>query len=112
MKNIGMLIRPITKTFFKQSNPEQPSTKIKFNIATWYIYDNSLICVTTCDPAKQRIYKIQGQLYLNIFPGFLYLLHPLADFSANIHQAIKMIFTHIRNIWCSGDWNVTEYIIK
>ncbi|GBB99449.1 hypothetical protein RclHR1_35220001 [Rhizophagus clarus] len=112
MKNIGMLIRPITKIFFKQSNPEQPPTKIKFNIATWFIYNNSLTCVATCDPAKQRIYKIQGQLYLNIFSGFLHLLCPLADFSANIYQAIKIIFTHIWIIWCSGDWNVTEYIIK
>ncbi|GBC08664.1 hypothetical protein RclHR1_00830015 [Rhizophagus clarus] len=112
MKNISMLIRPITKTFFKQSNSEQPLTKTEFNIAKWFIYDNSLTCVATCDPAKQRIYKIQGQLYLNIFPGFLHQLRPLADFSANIHQAIKIIFTHIWDVWCSGDWNVTEYIIK
>ncbi|GBC06397.1 hypothetical protein RclHR1_06800001 [Rhizophagus clarus] len=112
MKNISMLIRPITKTFFKQSNSEHPPTKTEFNIAKWFIYDNSSTCVATCDPVKQRIYKIQGQLYLNIFPGFLHQLRPLTDFSANIHQAVKIIFTHIRDVWCSGDWNVTEYIIK
>ncbi|GBB93907.1 hypothetical protein RclHR1_22500004 [Rhizophagus clarus] len=107
-----MLIRPITKTFFKQSDPEQPPIKIKFNIAYWFLHDNSFTCVATCDPAKKRIYKIQGQNYLNIFPGFLHQLRPLTDFSANIHRAVKSIFTHIRDIWCSGDWNLTEYIIK
>ncbi|GBB99163.1 hypothetical protein RclHR1_34350001 [Rhizophagus clarus] len=86
----NILIRPITKTFFKQSNSEQLLTKTEFNIAKWFIYDNSSTYVATCDPAKQRIYKIQ----------------------ADIYQAIKIIFTHIRDVWCSGDWNVTEYIIK
>ncbi|GBB84073.1 hypothetical protein RclHR1_10700001, partial [Rhizophagus clarus] len=56
IKNISMLIHPITKTFFNQSNPEQLPTKTEFNIAKWFIYDNSSTCVATCDPAKQRIY--------------------------------------------------------
>ncbi|GBB96320.1 hypothetical protein RclHR1_27240005 [Rhizophagus clarus] len=110
MKNIGMLIRPITKTFFKQSNPEQPPTKIKFNIAIWFTYDNSFTCVATCDPAKRRIYKIQGQNYLNIFPSFLHQLHSLTDFSANIYRAVKIIFTYIRDVWCWGKGIITEFI--
>ncbi|PKY61900.1 hypothetical protein RhiirA4_524406, partial [Rhizophagus irregularis] len=53
-----------------------------------------------------------GQLYLNIFPGFLHILRPISTFESVTHQAVKFIFSHIQDIWCSGDWNLTEYIIK
>ena len=94
------------------SDPDQPPMKVEFNIAKWFIYENSITCVATCNLARPRLYKRQGQIYLNIFPGFLHQLLPLANFSANTHRAVKFIFTHIRDIWCSGDWNLTEYIIK
>ncbi|GBC39256.2 highly derived D5-like helicase-primase [Rhizophagus irregularis DAOM 181602=DAOM 197198] len=87
-KNISKLIRPITKVFYTQS--EQ----------------------ATYDPQKSRIFKLGGQLYLNIFPGFLYVLRPISTFESTTHQAVKFIFFHIQNIWCSGNWNLTEYIIK
>ncbi|GBC09249.1 hypothetical protein RclHR1_08710001 [Rhizophagus clarus] len=44
--------------------------------------------------------------------NFEHILMKNIDFSANIHRAIKIIFTHIWDVWCSEDWNVTEYIIK
>ncbi|GBC10299.1 hypothetical protein RclHR1_00950036 [Rhizophagus clarus] len=100
----------ILKRLIREANSLDDITKAKRYICSYFI-----LCFNphaTCDSAKQRIYKIQGQNYLNIFPGFLHQLRPLTDFSANIHQAVKIIFTHIQDVWCSGDWNVTEYIIK
>ncbi|GET66181.1 highly derived D5-like helicase-primase [Rhizophagus irregularis DAOM 181602=DAOM 197198] len=111
-KNIGKLIRPITKVFYTQ--PEQgPSQKTEFNIYKWFMVENTDVCNATCDPHKQRIFRsLTGQLYLNIFPGFLHVLHPISTFESTIHLAVKFIFSHIQDIWCSGDWNLTEYIIK
>ncbi|UZN99092.1 uncharacterized protein OCT59_000373 [Rhizophagus irregularis] len=56
-KNIGKLIRPITKAFYTQSE-QGPSQKTEFNIYKWFMVENT------------------------------------------------------DDIWCSGDWNLTEYIIK
>ncbi|GET52854.1 highly derived D5-like helicase-primase [Rhizophagus irregularis DAOM 181602=DAOM 197198] len=111
-KNIGKLIRPITKVFYTQ--PEQgPSQKTEFNIYKWFMVENTDVCNATCDPHKQRIFRsLTGQLYLNIFPGFLHVLRPISTFESTIHLAVKFIFSHIQDIWCSGDWNLTEYIIK
>ncbi|CAB4441332.1 unnamed protein product [Rhizophagus irregularis] len=111
-KNIGKLIRPITKAFYTQSE-QGPSQKTEFNIYKWFMIENTNVCKATCDPHKQRIFKsLTGQLYLNIFPGFLHILRPISTFESTTHLAVKFIFSHIQDIWCSGDWNLTEYIIK
>ncbi|GBC13769.2 bifunctional DNA primase/polymerase [Rhizophagus irregularis DAOM 181602=DAOM 197198] len=110
-KNISKLIRPITKVFYTQSE-QGPSQKVEFNINKWFMIEYSTVCVATCDPQKSRIFKLGGQLYLNIFPGFLHILRPISTFKSTTHQAVKFIFSHIQDIWCSGDWNLTEYIIK
>ncbi|CAB4418773.1 unnamed protein product [Rhizophagus irregularis] len=111
-KNIGKLIRPITKAFYTQSE-QGPSQKTEFNIYKWFMVENIDVCIATCDPHKQRIFKSStGQLYLNIFPGFLHILRLISTFESTTHLAVKFIFSHIQDIWCSGDWNLTEYIIK
>ncbi|CAB4415429.1 unnamed protein product [Rhizophagus irregularis] len=110
-KNISKLIRPITKVFYTQSE-QGPSQKVEFNINKWFMIEYSTVCVATCDPQKSRIFMLGGQLYLNIFPGFLHVLRPISTFESITHQAVKFIFSHIWDIWCSGDWNLTEYIIK
>ena len=52
-KEIDMLIRPITRTFYKPSNnPEERPEKIKFNILSWFLNDNDIVCVAQCDPSK------------------------------------------------------------
>ncbi|GBC21922.2 hypothetical protein GLOIN_2v1880406 [Rhizophagus irregularis DAOM 181602=DAOM 197198] len=100
-KNIGKLIRPIMKVFYTQ--PEQgPSQKTEFNIYKWFMVENTDVCNATCDPHKQRIFRsLTGQLYLNIFPGFLHVLRPISTFESTIHLAVKFIFSHIQDIWCS-----------
>ncbi|GBC17055.2 hypothetical protein GLOIN_2v1880406 [Rhizophagus irregularis DAOM 181602=DAOM 197198] len=111
-KNIGKLIRLITKAFYIQ--PKQgPSQKTEFNIYKWFMVENTDVCIATCDPHKQRIFRsLTGQLYLNIFSGFLHVLRPISTFESTIHLAVKFIFSYIQDIWCSGDWNLTEYIFK
>ncbi|GET57713.1 hypothetical protein GLOIN_2v1880406 [Rhizophagus irregularis DAOM 181602=DAOM 197198] len=94
-------------------DPDRPSQKTEFNIYKWFMVENTDVCNATCDPHKQRIFRsLTGQLYLNIFPGFLHVLRPISTFESTIHLAVKFIFSHIQDIWCSGDWNLTEYIIK
>ncbi|GBC21623.2 highly derived D5-like helicase-primase [Rhizophagus irregularis DAOM 181602=DAOM 197198] len=110
-KNISKLICPITKVFYTQSE-QGLSQKVEFNINKWFMIEYSTVCVATCDPQKSRIFKLGGQLYLNIFPGFLHILRPISTFESTTHLAVKFIFSHIQDIWCSGDWNLTEYIIK
>ncbi|PKY60132.1 hypothetical protein RhiirA4_517404, partial [Rhizophagus irregularis] len=125
-KNISKLIRPITKVFYTQSE-QGPSQKVELNINKWFMIEYSTVelninkwfmieystvCVATYDPQKSRIFMLGGQLYLNIFPGFLHVLRPISTFESVTHQAVKFIFSHIQDIWCSGDWNLTEYIIK
>ncbi|UZO26399.1 uncharacterized protein OCT59_018626 [Rhizophagus irregularis] len=99
------------KVFYTQSE-QGPSQKVEFNINKWFMIEYSTVCVATCDPQKSRIFKLGGQLYLNIFPGFLHILRPISTFESTTHLAVKFIFSHIQDIWCSGDWNLTEYIIK
>jgi hypothetical protein len=74
--------------------------------------DYNSVCVVTCNTVKLRLFKVKGQLYLNIFPGFLHTLQPLTAFKNKVHLAVKLIFMHIQDIWCSKDWNLIEYIIK
>src|SRR4051794_40935671 len=113
IKEISMLIRPIKRVFYKPStDPEVPPMKTEFDIARWFLKENNIVCVANCDPSKSRLYKIKGQGYLNIFPGFLHLPQSLSEFSAEDHARVNLIFAHIRDIWCSGDWELTEYIIK
>jgi hypothetical protein len=110
-KEIGKLIRPITKIFHTQPQQGIP-VKVEFNIQKWFMVKYSSVCVATFDLQKPRTFKVNGQLYLNIFPGFPHKLQPLSSFENGVHLAIKSIFKHIHNIWCSGDWNLTEYVIK
>ena len=109
--NIGKLIKPITKVFYIQSK-QGSSYKTEFSINKWFMNEYSSVCVAICDPKKSRIFKVNGQLYLNIFPGFSHALQPLSDFENKTHLAVKFIFSHIRDVWCSGNWDLTEYIIK
>jgi hypothetical protein len=111
-KNITKLIRPICKNFYIQTSQDAPVEKIEFNIHRWFIADYNCICVATCDPVKPRLFKVKGQVYLNIFPDFPHTLQPLTAFENKVHLAVKLIFMHIRDVWCSGNWNLTEYIIK
>ena len=98
--NIGKLIKPITKVFYIQSK-QGSSYKTEFCINKWFMNEYSSVCVATCDPKKSRIFKVNGQLYLNIFPGFPHALQPLSDFENKTHLAVKFIFSHIRDVWCS-----------
>ncbi|GBC31801.1 highly derived D5-like helicase-primase [Rhizophagus irregularis DAOM 181602=DAOM 197198] len=75
-------------------------------------FTHNLNRLATRDPQKSRIFKLGGQLYLNIFPGFLHILRPISTFESTTHLTVKFIFSHIQDIWYSGDWNLTEYIIK
>ncbi|CAB4432117.1 unnamed protein product [Rhizophagus irregularis] len=86
--NIGKLIKLITKVFYIQSG-QGLHTKL-----------------------SSVLTNVNGQLYLNIFPGFPHVLQPLSDFENTTHLAVKFIFSHIRDVWCSGNWDLTEYIIK
>ena len=113
IKEIGMLIRPITRTFYKpSSNPEERPEKVKFNILSWFLDDNPLVCVAQCDPSKSRMYKVKGQFYINVFPGFMHIPQELSEFNKEELAKTKLIFIHTRDIWCSGNWELTEYIIK
>jgi hypothetical protein len=112
VKNIDMLIRHIIQKFYIPTSNPKVVDKVEFNIHRWFMLDNTLVSVATCDPVKPCLFKIQGQLYLNIFPGFLHQLQPLTAFENKVHLAVKLIFMHIWDIWCSEDWNLTEYIIK
>jgi hypothetical protein len=112
VQNISMLIHHITQKFYIPTSDPEVVDKKEFNIHRWFMFDNTLVSVATCDPVKPRLFKVKGQLYLNIFPGFLHQLQPLTAFENKVHLAVKFIFMHIRDVWCSGDWNLTEYIIK
>src|SRR2546430_544133 len=112
-KEIGMLIRSVKKVFYEPAtDPEGQPEKIKFDISNWFMCENDIVCVANCDPVKPRLYEVKGQIYLNIFPGFMHIPQELSEFSAEEHASVKLIFVHIRDIWCSGNWELTEYIIK
>jgi hypothetical protein len=95
-----------------QISQDAPVEKKEFNICRWFMGDYSSIYVVTCDPVKLHLFKVKGQLYLNIFSGFLHTLQPLTTFENKAHLAVKLIFMHIWDVWYLGDWNLTEYIIK
>ncbi|GBC44137.2 uncharacterized protein OCT59_014705 [Rhizophagus irregularis] len=61
---------------------------------------------------KQPVIPKATNLQVNIFPGFPHTLQTLSDFENRTHLAVKFIFSHIQDVWCSGDWDLTEYIIK
>jgi hypothetical protein len=113
VKEINMLIRPIKRVFYKPTtNPEERPEKTEFDISRWFLRENNVVCVSDCNPSKARLYRVKRQLYLNIFPGFLHISQELSEFSKEAHTGVKTIFAHIRDTWCSGNWELTEYIIK
>ena len=113
IKEISMLIRPVKRVFYKPTtNSEAQPEKTEFDIAKWFLKENGIVCVAQCDPSRPRMYRIKGQGYVNIFPGFLHVPQELSEFSEEELSKAKLIFTHTRDIWCSGNWELTEYIIK
>src|SRR5271156_990605 len=86
IKEISMLIQPVKRIFYTQStNPEEHPERTEFDIARWFLKVNDLVTVSDCDPTKARLYKVKGQRYLNIFPGFLHIPQSLSKFSAAEH---------------------------
>ena len=74
IKEIDVLIHTISVKFYTpSSNPEEKAKKEEFNISKWFFFDSSLVYVSDCDPIKPRLYKVKGQRYINIFPGFLHI---------------------------------------
>src|ERR1051325_5638146 len=113
IKETNILIRSVKRVFYKPStNPEAQPERIEFDIAKWFLKENGIVCGPQCDPSKPRMYKVKGQRYVNIFPGFLHVPQELSEFSAKELEDTKLFFMHIRDIWCSGNWELTEYIIK
>ena len=113
MKEIDVLIRAISVKFYTpSSNPEEKAKKEEFNISKWFFFDSSLVYVSDCDPIKPRLYKVKGQRYINIFPGFLHIPQSLSEYSTKEHAGARLMFKHVRDIWCSENWQLTEYIIK
>jgi hypothetical protein len=94
-KNITKLIRPISKKFYIQTSQDAPVEKKEFNIYGWFMSNYNSVCMATCDPIKPCLFKVKGQLYLNIFPGFPHALQPLTTFDNKVHLAVKLIFMHI-----------------
>ena len=113
MKDIVVFIRPIKKVFY--ATPKKPDEKPKiieeFVLSRWF-FANYVVCVPKCDPCKPRLYNIKGQRYLNIFPGYPHEIQNLSEYSTEDHAYAKLIFEHIRDVWCSGNWELTEYILK
>ena len=113
IKEINMLICSIKRVFYKPStNSEAQPERVEFDISKWFLKENGIICVAQCDLSKPRMYKVKGQQYVNIFSGFLHIPQELSEFSAKELEDTKLFFIHIRDIWCSGNWELTEYIIK
>ena len=113
MKEIDVLIRAISVKFYTpSSNPEEKAKKEEFNISKWFFFDSSLVYVSDCDPIKPRLYKVKGQRYINIFPGFLHIPQSLSEYSTKEHAGARLMFKHVRDIWYSENWKLTEYIIK
>src|SRR5436190_9163587 len=82
IKEIGMLIRSVKKVFYiPPTNPEGQPEKIKFDISDWFMYENGIVCVAVCDPTKSRMYRVKGQGYVNIFPGFMHIPQEWYEFS-------------------------------
>jgi hypothetical protein len=102
VKNIDMLICHITQKFYILTSNPEVIDKVEFNIHRWFIFDNALVSVATCDPIKSCLFKIKGQVYLNIFLGFPHTLQPLTAFKNKVHLVVKLIFMHIRDVWYSG----------
>ena len=64
IKEINMLIRPLKRIFYKPSaNPEEHPERIEFDIAKWFLKENSVVCVANCDPVKPR--PITPQMLMN-----------------------------------------------
>ena len=106
-------IRPLKKIFYIPSeDPEQPPKKKEFLLSYWFFNENTIVCKPDCDPSKSRLFTKKGQSYINIFPGYPHEIRNLSEFSAEDHAYAKLIFEHIRDIWCSGNWELTEYILK
>ena len=83
------------------TNPDEKLIKEEFNLSKWFFFDSNLVYISDCDPAKPRLYKIKGQWYVNIFPGFMHSSQSLSEYNAKEYAKARLIFKHIRDIWYS-----------
>ncbi|AYV85346.1 MAG: highly derived d5-like helicase-primase: PROVISIONAL [Satyrvirus sp.] len=82
----------------------------KFDIQIWFYNEEHTVYLQNLEVNKERIYEKCGQKYINIFPGFMHKIPKIYnDFTNDIKNKVKIVWSHIKNVWCSGQNDLYKY---
>ena len=93
--------------------PDGKPQKREFNVRNWFFNTYTNIYSRGFNVRKPRLYKVDGQIYINSFAGFLHTTtQPFSEYSQKLRDGVKIINEHIQKVWCSNNEELTEYTLN
>jgi hypothetical protein len=93
--------------------PDGKPQKIEFNVRNWFFITYPIIYSRGFNVRELKLYKIDGQIYINSFAGFLYTKTKLfSEYSQKLREGVNFINKHIQTVWCSNNKILTEYTLN
>lgn len=82
-----------------------------FNLRDWFFEEHLKIYTLASDISKSRNYEINGEHFINIFPGFKYQTTPPEGWNNNPKmKGVKMIWKHCLEVLCSNSKEEFDYL--
>lgn len=102
-----------TATIQLPPGPDGKPQIIDFNVCNWFFSIYPIIYSRGFNVRELKLYKVDGQIYINSFAGFLHTkTKPFSEYSQKLRDGVKFINTHIQNVWCSNSEELTEYTLN
>lgn len=93
--------------------PDGKQQTIEFSIRKWFFVTYPTIYSRAFNLRKPKLYKIDNQIYINSFAGFLHTkIRPFSEYSHKLQDGVKSINRHIQTVWCSNSEALTEYTLN
>jgi hypothetical protein len=113
-----MMHQPNEKKFFiykfsevKQAFLKKSSQKNTFDICHWFFEVETTYYNREIDVHKPKIFIINKQPYVNVFPGFLHTEEKkFINFKKSIKDSVDVIWNHIYEVWTNKNQDLFDYI--
>ena len=92
-------------------NERKKNTRMTHKLIDWFKGEYSEMYRQVIDLNMPPIYDVKGQLYVNLFQGFLYKTPKIeSDFHHIARQGVDAIWNHIYEVWASKNKKVFKYL--
>ena len=89
------------------------ATGQKLNIGEWFFLHEYTRVICEIDPAKPPTWKENGRWKVNEFQGYRFQQpKPFNTFPQHVTDAVKKVWDHIKNAWCSEKQDQYDYVCE